>query len=74
MNCCNTSCQVVWAFGEAAATWWSHGRHLWELGQLYGKDGVHFANMKPYYKSVRGCVLKSVDWALENLNRPTGRV
>ena len=55
-------------FREAAATWWSHGRHLWEPGQLYGK----LTNMKPYYKSVRGYVLKSVDWALENLNRPTG--
>ena len=53
---------------QASAIWWSHSRHVWEPCQLYGPDGVHFSNTKPYYKSVRGAVLKSVDLALSLRN------
>lgn len=39
---------------------WKHDAYIWNPFELYGSDGVHFKNMKPYYKSMKGCVLNSL--------------
>ncbi|OWF43151.1 hypothetical protein KP79_PYT14829 [Mizuhopecten yessoensis] len=36
---------------------WTHGAHIWNEFELYGADGVHFKDMKPYFKYMKGCVL-----------------
>lgn len=42
---------------NVSVTFWSHHRDMWNPLELYGPDGVHFAKIKPFYRSIRGCVL-----------------
>lgn len=39
---------------------WKHTREIWNENELLCQDGVHFHNMKPYYRSIKGCILYSL--------------
>ena len=41
-------------------TFWSHSREIWDVRQLYAQDGVHFTNNKPFYRSMKGCVIQAL--------------
>ena len=45
---------------------WYHDKYtsIWNELALYIKDGVHFSDDRPYYKSLKGCVL----FGLRSLN------
>lgn len=43
---------------------WYHDKYIWNELALYIKDGVHFSDSRPYYKSLKGCVL----FGLRSLN------
>ncbi|OWF49199.1 hypothetical protein KP79_PYT20610 [Mizuhopecten yessoensis] len=36
---------------------WDHRRSIWDVFSLLNADGVHLRDQKPYYRSIKSCVL-----------------